>query len=366
MTDPRAEKLAQVLIEYSLDLQPGEELALQSSPLANELNLAVYKEAVLAGAHVLVLNTLPGASEVFFKHASDAQLDYVSPVMRMVIERFTARLTIMAPHNTRELSGVDPARQSRNQKAGAAVIRTFMERSARGELKWCGTLYPTQASAQEADMSLSEYQDFVYGAGKLDQPDPVAAWKEQSKRQDELVRWLDGRHDVAIKGSDVDLTLSITGRKFINACGNKNFPDGEIFTSPVESSVKGWVRFAYPAIYAGREVEDIELWFEDGKIAKEKAGKGEELLTTLLNTDPGARYLGEWGIGTNYDINRFTKNMLFDEKLGGTIHFAVGFGFQEIGSQNESSIHWDMLCDMGDSEVTVDGDLFYKDGKFAV
>jgi aminopeptidase len=366
MPDPRVTKLAQALVKYSLDLQSGEEFVLQSSPLADELNLAVYREAVLAGAHVLVLNNLPGASEVFFKHASDAQLDYVSPVMRMVIERFAARLTIMAPHNTRELSGVDPARQSRNQKAAADVIRIFLERSARGELKWCGTLYPTQSSAQEADMSLSEYQDFVYGAGKLDLPDPVSAWKDQGKRQDELVRWLHSRREVVIKGRDVDVTLSIKGRGFINACGKKNFPDGEIFTSPVEDSVNGWVRFAYPGIYAGREVGDIELWFEDGKVVKEKAGKGQELLTTLLNTDGGARYLGEWGIGTNYDIQRFTKNMLFDEKLGGTIHFALGFGFSEIGSQNRSSIHWDMLCDMRDSEVAVDGELFYKDGKFAV
>jgi len=246
------------------------------------------------------------------------------------------------------------------------VIRIFLERSARGELKWCGTLYPTQSSAQEADMSLSEYQDFVYGAGKLDLPDPVSAWKDQGKRQDELVRWLHSRREVVIKGRDVDVTLSIKGRGFINACGKKNFPDGEIFTSPVEDSVNGWVRFAYPGIYAGREVGDIELWFEDGKVVKEKAGKGQELLTTLLNTDGGARYLGEWGIGTNYDIQRFTKNMLFDEKLGGTIHFALGFGFSEIGSQNRSSIHWDMLCDMRDSEVAVDGELFYKDGKFAV
>ena len=366
MTDPRVARLAQVLVKYSLDLQPGEEFFLQTNPLAEELSLAVYREAMLAGAHVFVLNSLPGAPEIFFKHAGDAQLDYVSPVARMVMEKFAARLSIMAPHNTRELSGVDPARLSRNQKAAKDVVRTFMERSASGELKWCGTLYPTEASAQEADMSLAAYQDFVYGAGKLELPDPVAAWKQQSERQDELVRWLAGRKEVVIRGSDVDITLSIAGRGFVNACGRRNFPDGEIFTSPVEDSVEGWVRFAYPAIYSGREVEDIELWFEEGKVVKEKAGKGEDLLTAILNTDPGARRLGEWGIGTNYDINRFTKNMLFDEKLGGTIHFAVGFGFPEIGSQNQSSIHWDMLCDMSDSEVTVDGDLFYKDGQFAV
>lgn len=366
MPDSRVEKLAQVLVKYSLDIQPGEDMVLETEPLAHELSLAAYKEAVLAGAHVLVLTDLPGATEAFFKHASDAQLDYVSPVLRQIIETFTARLAIGAPENTRQLSGVDPARLSRRQKARAGLFKTFMERSASGDLKWCGTVYPTNASAQEADMSLSEYEDFVYTAGKLHLPDPVAAWKEQSKRQDQLVQWLKGKEQAVIKGANVDITLSIKGRGFINACGQRNFPDGEIFTSPVEDSVNGWVRFAYPAIYAGREVEDIELWFEDGKVVKETATKGQDLLTTLLDTDGGARYLGEWGIGTNYDIQRFTKNMLFDEKMGGTIHFAVGFGFPEIGCKNESTIHWDMLCDMADSEVLVDGELFYKDGKFAV
>ncbi len=366
MPDPRVEKLARVLVKYSLDLQPGEELVLETEPLARELNLAVYKEAILAGAHVLVMTGIPGMAEVLFKHGSDAQLDYVSPVVRMVIETFTARLAISAPENTRQLSGVDPARLSRRQKARAGLFKTFMERAATGELKWCGTVYPTNASAQEADMSLSEYQDFVYTAGKLDQPDPVAAWREQSEQQDKLVRWLKGKEQVVIKGANVDVTLSIKGRGFINSCGKKNFPDGEIFTSPVEDSVNGWVRFAYPAIYAGREVEDIELWFEDGKVVKETATKGQDLLTTLLNTDDGSRYLGEWGIGTNYAIQRFTKSMLFDEKMGGTIHFAVGFGFPEAGSKNESTIHWDMLCDMADSEVLVDGELFYKNGKFVV
>jgi len=366
MPDARVEKLAKVLVKYSLDIQPGEEMVLEAESMAQELSLAAYKEAMLAGAHVLVMTDLPGATEAFFKHASDAQMDYVSPVLQLVIETFTARLAISAPENTRRLSGVEPARFSRRQKARAGLFKTFMERAASGDLKWCGTLYPTNASAQEADMSLSDYEDFVYTAGKLDLPDPVEAWRIQSERQEQLVRWLKGKEQVAIKGANVDVTLSIKGRGFINACGQRNFPDGEIFTSPVEDSVNGWVRFAYPAIYAGREVEDIELWFEDGKVVKETATKGQDLLTALLDTDDGARYLGEWGIGTNYDIQRFTKNMLFDEKMGGTIHFAVGFGFPEIGCKNESTIHWDMLCDMADSEVLVDGELFYKDGKFEV
>ena len=366
MTDPRVQKLAQVLVQYSLELQPGEEFALRTTPLADELNLEVYKEAVLAGAHVTVQNAIPGMMEVFFKSANDAQLDYISPINRLVIENFKAVLDIEAEYNTRELSGVDPKRQSRVRQARAALFKTFIDRMGTREVKWCGTAYPTHAFAQEADMSLSEYQDFVYKAGLLDQDNPVAAWKAEAKRQQHVIDWLKGKDQVMIKGKDVDLEMSIQGRLFEGASGKLNFPDGEVYTSPVEESVNGWIRFAYPAIFAGREVIDVELWFEDGKVVKEKASKGEETLTALLNTDAGARYLGEWGIGTNYNIQRFTKNMLFDEKIGGTIHLALGQGFPEVNGKNQSGIHWDILCDMAQSEIHADGELFYKDGKFTV
>jgi len=239
MSDPRITKLAQVLVRYSLDLQPGEQFALQTSPLAEELSLAVYKEAVLAGAHVLIQNRLPGQEEIFYKYASDAQLDHVSPVWRLVLEQFDARLYIGAAHNTRELSGVDPARQQRASRARAELGKIFFERSARKEFKWCSTRYPTHASAQEADMSLSEYQDFVYRAGFLHLPDPVAAWKAEGERQRELIRWLAGKDEAVIKGNNIDLRLSIKGRPFDESDGKYNFPDGEICTSPVESSVNG-------------------------------------------------------------------------------------------------------------------------------
>jgi aminopeptidase len=281
----------------------------------------------------------------------------------LITESFDASLYIEAEHNTRELSGVAPERQARYSKANAEISKIFLERAARKDLKWCLTVYPTHAMAQEADMSLSDYQDFVFGAGMLDLDDPVSAWVKEGQRQRELIEWLAGRDQVVIKGKNIDMRFSIKGRTFEPADGKYNFPDGEIFTGPVEDSAAGYVRYSYPAIYGGQEVEDIELWFDGGKVVKEKAAKGQELLTALLNTDEGARYLGEWGIGTNYNIQRFTKNMLFDEKLGGTIHFAVGSGYPETGSENQSGIHWDMLCDMSESEITVDGELFYKDGK---
>ncbi len=366
MPDPRVTKLAQVLVRYSLALQPWDEFCLLGSPLADELNLAVYEEAAKAGAHISVVNRLTGADELFLKYASDEQLDHVPPLYRVVVDQFDALLQVGAPANTRALSGVDPARMSRAQKAQAEIMQRMLVRISKKEFRSCYTVYPTHASAQEADMSLSEYQDFVYGAGLLDLDDPVAAWQAEGERQRKLIAWLAGRDQVVIKGSSVDLTLSIKGRSFAEASGQENFPDGEIYTSPVESSADGWIRFSYPAIHAGREVADIELWFEEGKVVKEKAAKGQDLLTALLDTDAGSRYLGELGIGTNYGIRRFTKNMLFDEKMGGTIHLAVGAGLPEAGAKNESGLHWDMLCDMADGEITVDGDLFYRDGRIAV
>jgi aminopeptidase len=364
--DPRVEKLAKVLVGYSIALKPGDQFLLRTTPLAEELNLAVYEEAVKAGAHILVQQRIPGAEEIYYKYASDMQLDHVSPVDKMVIETFDASLYIEAEHNTRSLSGIDPTRMARARKAGAPLSKTFFERSARGEYRWGLTVYPTHAMAQDADMNLADYREFVYGAGMLNEDDPVAFWKAEGEKQGKLVKWLMGRDKAVLKGSNVDVSLSIKERVFIPCDGKYNFPDGEIFTGPVEDSVNGWIRFRYPAIYDSQEITDIELWFENGKVVKEKASKNQELLTALLNTDAGSRYLGEWGIGTNYGIQRFTKNMLFDEKIGGTIHFAVGAGYPESGSKNESGLHWDMLCDMAESEISVDGDLFYKDGKPAI
>jgi aminopeptidase len=366
MADPRLTKLAKVLINYSLALQPQEQFILFSSPLAQDLALAVYKEALLAGAYVDAENLIPGQAEIFYKVANDDQLARVSPLRRLVTKQYDALLEIGAFYNTRELSAVDPARQAQYSRTHAELNEIFRNRAASGDLKWCLTLYPTNASAQEADMSLSDFEEFVYGAGLLDLDDPVAAWQEVEARQQAMVDWLAGKDQVILKGSNIDLRLSIKDRSFINACGRRNFPDGEIFTSPVEASVEGWVRFGYPAIFGGREITDIELWFEEGKIVKETAGKGQESLTAALNTDQGSRYMGEWGIGTNYGIQRFTKNMLFDEKMGGTIHLAMGMGFPEAGSQNSSSLHWDMLCDMAESEITAGGELFYKDGQIVI
>ncbi|OGO72151.1 MAG: peptidase M29 [Chloroflexi bacterium RBG_19FT_COMBO_56_12] len=366
MTDPRINKLAQVLVHYSLGLQAGQQVQIRTHPIAEELTLAVYEQIIKAGAFPFVQVTVPGLDEIFYKYASDAQLEYISPVRKLVTETFDASLSIWTEHNTRALSGIDPSRMARASRAGAALSKTFMARAARGEIHWTLTAYPSQAMAQEADMGLFDYREFVYGAGMLNEADPVEFWKAEGQLQRKLVNWLKGRNQVVMKGESVDIQLSIKDRVFIPCDGKENFPDGEIFTGPVEDSVNGWIRFKYPAVEYGQEVTDIELWFENGRGVKEKASKNQELLTAMLETDPGARYLGEWGIGTNYGIQRFTKNMLFDEKIGGTIHFAVGAGFPESGSKNDSGIHWDMLCDMHQAEIQVDGDLFYQNGRSVI
>jgi len=366
MPDPRVTKLAKVLVHYSTEVKKGQQVFIRTSPLADELTLAVYEEVIKAGAHPFVVNDVPGTQETFFKFASDEQLDYVSPVVKMVSETCDVYINLWAEQNTRELSGIDPTRMARSRKANSIIMQSFFKRAAEGRLRWTLTAFPNNAMAQEADMSLGAFADFVYGAGMLDDDDPVAFWKAEGARQQKLIQWLKGRDKAVLKGSNVDISLSIKDRTFIECAGKENFPDGEIFTGPVEDSVNGWIRFKYPAIFSGQEVTDIELWFENGRVVKEKASKNQELLTSALDTDAGSRFLGEWGIGTNYGIQRFTKNMLFDEKIGGTIHFAVGAGYPESGSKNESGLHWDMLCDMADSEIIVDGELFYKNGKTVV
>lgn len=363
MSDPRVKKLAQIMVGYSLKIKPGHQVHLQTSPLADEFNLAFIEEATKAGGYVLASNAISGAQEVFLKHATNEQLDFVSPINKKIIDTFDARMVVQANANTRALAGIDPKKIARTQKANASLFKTMLTRIEKKQLAWCLTVYPTNALAQEANMSLSDYREFVYEAGMLNSKDPVARWKAEAKKQKRLIGWLKGKNVVILKGDDIDLTFSIKGRTFIPAAGDMNFPDGEIFTSPVENSVNGWVRFKYPALFGGQEIENIELWFENGRVVQEKAARNQELLTAQLNTDKGARILGEWGIGTNYNIKKFSKNMLFDEKLGGTIHLAMGLGFGEAGGKNTSGLHWDMLCDMAKSEITVDGKLFYRNGK---
>lgn len=367
MKDERIEKLAELLVRYSVDVQPGQKVMLRSSPEAKPLFLAVYRQVLMAGGLPVTMLNFPEEAELFYAFANEQQLGYLSEPLMLAMETFDVSISIMAETNTRHLSGADPEKMVKASRARRKLFQTFMQRSASGALKWTTTLFPTQAHAQDADMSLTEFEDFVYAACLPDLHDPIGYWRSFSARQQKIVDWLKGRQTVHVVGPDTDLTLSIAGRTFINCDCRANVPDGEIFTGPVENSVNGVVSFSYPAIFNGREVTGVRLWFENGRVVKATATKNEEFLLHVLDTDAGARYVGEFAIGTNEAITRFTREILFDEKIGGSFHMALGAGYPETGSRNESSLHWDMICDLRNGgEIWVDGELLYQNGKFAI
>ncbi len=367
MTDLRIEKLADVLVNYSVAVRPGDKVIVQGGALAAPLLRAVYAKVLQAGGHPLMLASLPGTEELLFRYASDEQLQHVPEPLQLVTETYDVRISVRGAANTKALSSVDPAKMVLYNRARAELMKTFMQRSASGELRWTSTLFPTNAYAQDAEMSLSEYEDFVYGACLPDVDDPVGYWHRFSAWQQKIVDWLKGRERVHVIGPETDLHLSVAGRVFINCDGQMNMPDGEVFTGPVEDSVEGHVYFSYPTIYKEREVTGVRLWFEGGKVVKATAEKNEEFLLKMLDTDAGSRYVGEFAIGTNEGITRFTRQILFDEKINGSFHMALGAGYPETGSKNESAIHWDMICDMrAGGEIWVDDDLLYKDGRFVI
>jgi aminopeptidase len=366
--DQRVDKLADILVNYSVAVKPGDLVMLRvGDVVAEPLALATYKHVLQAGGNAVFVMAPTGADYLFYKYATDEQLDWLNPVSMWLYENADVLIALNATVNTKSLSNIDPSRLAQVRRTNAPLTKTYMERQSTGALRWTLTQFPTQASAQDAEMSLTEYEDFVYGACMLHLDDPVAYWQSVATEQQRLVDWLKGKDCITVKGENIDLTLSVKGRVFINADGKKNFPDGEIFTGPVEDSVNGWVRFTYPAIYGGREVDGVELRFESGKVVKATAKKGEEYLNSVLDTDQGSRYLGEFAIGTNKGIQKFTRNILFDEKIGGTVHMAVGSGYPDTGSHNESAVHWDMICDMrSGAEIYVDNELFYQNGEFKV
>jgi aminopeptidase len=360
--------LANIMVNYSTEVKPGDWVVVMGNvvtlPLMKEVVSAVYQ----AGGHVDIQLQSADFTEISYRDgATDEQLTWISPIQKMVAETADVIISISGSENTRFMNNIDSRLQKKRQAASAEVFKTFVNRASLGDVRWVGTQYPCNAYAQEADMSLSEFEDFVYGATFADQTDPIQCWRDMHNNQERLVDWLAGRKQVVIQGPNVDLTLSIDGRPFINGDGKKNMPCGEIFTIPVEDSVNGWIKFTYPTMQGGREIDGVELEFENGKIINASAKKNEQYLLETLDVDPGARYLGEFAIGTNFGIQQFTKSILYDEKIGGTIHMAVGRGFPEAKGVNESAVHWDMICDMRqDSEILVDGDLFYKNGQFLV
>lgn len=373
MRDPRLDKLASVIVNYSCGVQPGWLVRLVGEPVATPLLEALYEQLIIAGANVHARLLPDSFAEIFFEHASEAQMDFINPLALEEVKTVDCSIGLWAETNTKAMSNVDPKKQARTTAARRPISKIFMERAGKGELKWCGTLYPTAASAQDAEMSLREYEDFVFRAGLLHLEDPVAGWREISTRQQKLTDYLNGKKIIHFEAANgTDLTVEVDDMTWINCCGHENFPDGEVFTGPnlkaTNGGVNGYVKYHFPASRAGREVHDIELWLEGGKVVKAKASKNQAFLEAMLALDDGASFVGEIAIGTNYSIQQYTKNTLFDEKIGGTFHMAVGAGYPESGNANESGLHWDMVCDLrapaGGGKITVDGQTISENGIF--
>jgi len=365
VADPRIEKLARVLTHYSLRLKKGQLVRIRGSSLAAAHIAAAYKEALAAGAFPAVRVDPEGLEEIYYRTATDEQLRFISDLDRLEVEKVEADLRFLGSFNTRALTRVPPGRMALRREAMRDLSRRFMERAGQGQLNWCLTQVPTQADAQEAEMSLAEYEEFVYTAGHLDRDDPVAAWEAVARAQAGIASLLESIKTLRIVGPDTDLTVSVPGRHWISAAGERNFPDGEVFTGPVEDATRGTVRFSFPAIYGGREVTDVRLVFEGGRVTEATAAKGQDFLRAMLDLDAGARTLGEFAFGLNYDIQQFTRNILFDEKIGGTLHMALGAAYPETGGRNVSGLHWDMILELRNgAEVFGDGEVIYRNGRF--
>ncbi len=367
MRDHRAEALAQILVRYSTRVGKGDVCVLQSTTTAEPLVQALYEEVLRAGGLPIVQLTPEGAQAALYELATDDQLDWVPPTATWVAEKADVRIAVLADANTRDLSQADPEKQVRAQRARKPLMDTSMKRAAAGEYRWNVTLFPTHAYASEAGMSLSAYEDFYYSACLATDADPVTAWQRQSDEVKRLAEWIEGRREVHILGPGTNISLAVEGRHWIPCVGEHNMPDGEFFTGPIEDSVEGEVAFSFPATYAGREVSGVRLRFSEGRVVDASADRGEEFLLETLDTDDGARRLGELGIGTNYGIATATKEILLDEKIGGTVHMAIGMSYPESGGVNDSAVHWDMVCDLRQGgSITVDGEELQRDGRFVV
>jgi aminopeptidase len=354
-----AAAFARLLCGYCLDAQPGQQVVVSSTTLAAPLLLAVQGELLERGAWPLLRTALPGQDEAWWAAAQEAHLDAFAPSALAEAEGTDASLAIRAPENTTALAGVDPARMARAARARAPV------REARLARRWCVTLWPTPAAAQQAGMGTAELAAFVARATFLDRDDPAAAWRELHDLQARLIDRLRDARELRIEAEGTDLRLRVDGRTWVNSDGKRNMPSGEVFTGPLEDSAEGTIRFGVPSSPSGVEVAGIELTFRSGRVVAARADRGHDYLLATLDTDPGARYLGEIGIGTNTGIDRPIGSILFDEKIGGTVHMAIGRSYPETGGTNESAVHWDMICDLrGGGRLSADGETIQQDGVF--
>jgi aminopeptidase len=366
MHDPRLAKLADVLVNYSTRVKEGDVVRITASTIAEPLVVELYRTVVRAGGHPQVVMSPDECDWIRLAEGSEEQLKFESPLLLHEVEVIDVYIGLWGNDNTRALTRAAPQRQALVSQGRKRFLQRFMERAAEGKLRWVGTQFPCHSAAQDAERSLAEYEEFVFKAGLLHLNDPAAAWREVSRRQQRVVDYLNERKEIRfITPQGTDLTVRVAGRPWINCDGHENFPDGEVFTAPHEDATQGVVHYSFPAVHKGREADGIRLEFKDGRVVDASAEKGEDFLIAMLDQDPGARVLGEIAIGTNYSITEYTKNTLFDEKIGGTFHAAVGMAYPESGGKNESGLHWDMVCDLRQGgQIFADGELISENGRF--
>jgi aminopeptidase len=365
VSDARLARLADVLVGYSTAVRPGDVVRIEgtqpSTPLIRELYGAVLRAGGHPNAELIVNETVVD----LLTEGSDDQVAWVPLDVRWNLEHGDVWIVLDSPENTRELSTASPAKMARRLHGREPYQSRYLERSATGEFRWVLCGYPTDASAQDAGMSRYEFEELVYGAAFLDADDPVAAWHEFGERLERIGSYLETTNELRVVGDGTDLTVGVGGRTWLRAKGNHNFPDGEVFTSPVESSAEGTIRFTFPATIRGRFVEDVVLRFEGGEVVEAKAQRGEDFLREMVGMDDGARRVGEFAFGLNEAVTEYTGSLLLDEKIGGTVHLALGRSVPGTGGENISGLHWDMVCDLRrGGEVYADGEVVYRDGAF--
>lgn len=356
---------ANLLTHYCLHLEPGDKVLVQSTFLAEPLLKAFYREAMKTGAHIEFQLSFEEMDEIFYEEADADQLNFVSPAFKNAMENFDAYLNIRAPYSL-ENEKMDREKWRIRSEAQKPVLQTYFERIGNGSMRRCLCQYPTLANAELAGMSLEEYADFIAHACKLDTPDPIKAWEGVRDMQQKYVDYLDKVSELRYVNDKMDVRFLVTGRKWINSDGRNNMPSGEVFSAPVEDSVEGTAYFDYPSMYLGKRIAGITLQIENGLVTSWKAEEGQDILDKVFEVE-GARRFGEVAIGTNYEIDRATGNILFDEKIGGTIHMAIGQSYKQCGGKNESAVHLDMISDMKNGgRIYADGQLIYENGRFLI
>src|SRR3990167_5881447 len=366
LVDPRVTKQAKILVNYSTKTKKGDRVLIVADWLARPLALEVYKELIRAGSAEVRVNfdvdeqvisrSYNEFAEAYFKYARPFQIKEFPKLADQELKGIDVWIRLYAQANTRGFANIDAGKISERAK----VVRPIIDERVL-KTRWVITKFPTEAQAQEADMSLADYEEFVFSAIN------GVNWTEKQKEQEKLRKIVDEAKEVHIIGAETDLRMTISGRKSENGDGRFNMPDGEVFTSVVENSTSGFITYTYPAIYLGKEFHNIKLEFAGGKVIKASADKGQADLNKILDMDSGAKRIGELGIGNNFQISKFTKDILFDEKIGGSIHLALGKGYKDTGSKNESGLHWDMIKDLrAGGEMRWDDKLVQRNGRWLI